>query len=103
MTSYVKVRNFPGSAVSDMYYYVKTLLRKRPSHVILHVGTNDAVNTDCSTIVNQLINLKEYIESGLLDSMVTLSLPTMRADNTKANKCPAAVTNTLKKISIDLG
>ena len=45
-------------------------MRKRPSLVILHVGTNDAVNSDPSAIVNQLINLKEYIESELPDSMV---------------------------------
>ena len=101
MPSYVKVRNFPGSTVRDMYDYVKPLLRKRPSHVILNVGTNDAVNSDCSTIVNQLINIKEHIESELPDSMVTLSLPIMRADNTKADKILAAVRNALKKTSID--
>ena len=46
MPSYVKVRNFPGSTVRDMYDYVKPLLRKRPPHLILHVGTNDPVNSD---------------------------------------------------------
>ena len=101
MPSYVKVRNFPGSTVRDMYDCVKALLRKRPSHIILHLGTNDAVNSDCSTIVNQLINIQEHIESELPDSMVTLSLPIMRADNTKADKILAAVRNALKKTSID--
>ena len=50
MPSHIKLRNFPGSTVRDIYDYVKLLLRKRPSHVNLHVGTNDAVNSDCSTI-----------------------------------------------------
>ena len=84
MPSNVKVRNFPGSTVKDMHDYVKPLLRKKPSHVILHVGTNDAVNSDSNAIVNQLINLKEYIENELPNSTVTLSLPMMRADD--ANK-----------------
>ena len=100
MPSYVKVRNFPGSTARDMYDYVKPLLRKRPSHVVLYVGMND-VNYDCSTIFNQLINLKEYIESELPESTVTLSMPIMRADNTKTNKILAALKNTLKKTSID--
>ena len=50
--SCLKVRNFPGLAVRDMYDYVKPLLRKRPSHVLLHVGTNDAVNFDSKAIVS---------------------------------------------------
>ena len=90
MPSYIKVRNFPSSTIRDMYDYVKPLLRKGPSHVILHAGMNDAVNSDSSTTVNQLIKLKEYIESELPESMVTISLPILRADNTKANKIVAA-------------
>ena len=100
MPSNVKVRNFPGSTVRGMYDYVKPLLRTRPSHVVSHVGTNDAVNSDSSAVVNQLINPQEYTESELSDSMVTLSLPIMRADNTKPNKTLAAVKNALKKTSI---
>ena len=98
MPSNVKVRNFPGSTVKDIYDYMKLLLRKRPSHLILHVGTNDAVNSDCSTSVNQLINLKEYIESELSEGTVNVSLPIMR---TKAKKLLAAIKNTLKKTSMD--
>ena len=59
MTSYAKVRNVPDSTVRDMYDYVRPLWRNMSSHVILHVGTNDGVNSDCSTNVNQVINLKE--------------------------------------------
>ena len=102
MPSNVKVRNFPGSTVKDMHDYVKPLLRKKPSHVILHVGTNDAVNSDSNAIVNQLINLKEYIENELPNSTVTLSLPMLRADNAKANKILVAVKNAIKKMSVDI-
>ena len=101
MQSYVKVRNFPGSSVRDMYDYVKPLLRKRTSYVILHIGTNNTVNSDSSAIISQIISLTEYIESELPDSMATSSLLIMRADNTKAYKILATVKNTLKKTSID--
>ena len=97
MQSYVKVRNFPGSHVRDMYDYVKPLLRKRTTYVILHIGMNNTVNSDSSTIISQIISLTEYIESGLPDSMATSSLLIMRADNTKAYKILATVKNTLRK------
>ena len=40
----VRVRVFfPGATVEDLKdYYIKPLLRKQPSKVILHVGTNNA-------------------------------------------------------------
>ena len=38
----VKVRHFPGSTVDDMNHHIVPILRKKPSHLIIHVGTNDA-------------------------------------------------------------
>ena len=38
----VKVRHFPGSTVDDMNHHIVPVLRKKPSHLIIHVGTNDA-------------------------------------------------------------
>ena len=101
MPSNAKVRNFSGSTIRDMYDYVKPVLRKRQSYVILHVGTNDAVDSYSSAIVNQLINLQEYIESKLPVSMVTLSLSIIRVENTKANKSLPAVKTAIKRTSVD--
>ena len=94
--SNVKVGNFCGSTVRDIYNYVKLPSRKKPSDVFFHVRINDAINSDSSTIVNQYIGLKEYTESELLSSMITLSLRMMRPDNTKANKTLAAVKIAIK-------
>ena len=58
----VKVRNFPGATTADMKDYLKPLLRKKPTNVILHVGTNDSVNHDAGTIINDLLDLKQSIE-----------------------------------------
>ena len=38
----VKVRNFPGANVEDMPHNLTPLIRKKPSHLIIHAGTNDA-------------------------------------------------------------
>ena len=39
----VKVRSFPG-AKPDMFHYSVPLLEKNPDYIILHVGTNNAVD-----------------------------------------------------------
>ena len=38
----VKVRNFPGANVENMRHNLIQLIRKKPSHLIIHAGTNDA-------------------------------------------------------------
>ena len=38
----VKVRHFPGSTVDDMNHQIVSILWKKPSHLIIHIRTNDA-------------------------------------------------------------
>ena len=38
----VKVHNFQGATVDDLKHHVIPLIRKEPSFVIIHAGTNDA-------------------------------------------------------------
>ena len=38
----VKVQNFPGANEKDMRHNLIPLIRKKPSHLIIHAGTNDA-------------------------------------------------------------
>ena len=54
----VKVRHFPGSPVDDMNHQIVPVLRKKPSHLIIHVGTNDASSSTWREILNKLLNLK---------------------------------------------
>ena len=58
----VKVRAFNGANIEDMYSYVKPLLKKEPSYVLLHVGTNDAPFLTSEHILNEILLLKLYIE-----------------------------------------
>ena len=40
----VKVKNFPGVIIDDMYDYIKSLLKKCPNNIILNVVTNNTIN-----------------------------------------------------------
>ena len=46
----VKVRSFPGATVDDLNHYVIPLLQKKPSHIIVHPGTNGAYHLTSSEI-----------------------------------------------------
>ena len=39
-----------------------SLLKKKPSNIIVHVGTNDSVNKTSPTILDDLLKLKLCIE-----------------------------------------
>ena len=80
----VKVRSFSGAVVGDMYSYLEPLLRKKPGHVILHVGTNNCTDEAANEILDQLLLLKKHIISVLPDCIVILSQPILGNDNRKA-------------------
>ena len=85
MGSNFKVRGFSGAVIENMYHYLHPLLEKKPSHIILMVGTNDAAYKDANKIVNDLQHLKLHIESKLPECDVILSCPTMRCDKHNEN------------------
>ena len=37
----VKSYSFPGATIEDLADHIKPVLRKKPKHIILHVGTNN--------------------------------------------------------------
>ena len=61
----VKVRYFPGARTDDMYDYIKALLRKLPDYVILHIRTNDALNSTSREILDKILKLKTYMQKEL--------------------------------------
>ena len=63
-----------------MYDYLRPLLRKKTEYVILHVSTNDCVNLSSKKVMQDLLNLKKYIES-IPGINVIISEPIMRCDN----------------------
>ena len=59
--SNVKVRYFNGASVKDMYNLVP-LMRKKPSALILHVGTNNTVSDSSKVILKKINSLISYIK-----------------------------------------
>ena len=62
------------------------MLKKKPSNIILHIGSNDAAqNKTSDEIASEMENLKRYIEEALPTVKLFISCPVVRVDNTQAN------------------
>ena len=75
---------YPGAGVEDMHYNILPLLRKKPTNVILHVGTNDAPSDNSVEITVKLLKLKNFITSILPECKVIFSSLVERYDDFKA-------------------
>ena len=98
----VKVRNFPGVNVEDMRHNLIPLIRKKPSHLIIHAGTNDAKNFTSREILDQLLNLKKFVSEQVPDCKVIISTPTVRSDDGKAGLTVSQLTNHLRQLKTDI-
>ena len=78
-----KVRSFPGATIGDMFEYIVPLLRKKPSRLIAHVGTNDSSFSTAKQIADDLHKLQSFIQSHLPDCVVIISSPVNRQDDPK--------------------
>ncbi len=78
-----------------MYRNITPYLKKEPSKVIIHVGTNDTPYKPSSDIVKELLLLRKFVENSIPGCDVFLSGPIMRSDNHLAN-------STIRKINDDL-
>ena len=79
----VKVKNFPGATIDDMYDYIKPLLKKYPDNITC--GTNNTVNYPSKMVLDKLLNLKKFVEGILPESNVVISNLLTRTDNGKAS------------------
>ena len=97
----VKVRNFPGATVPDMEHYLILIIQKKPSNIILHVGTNDAKNLPSRTVLDNLLKLKALVRDSLPTCRVFISTPTLRTDDGKAQITVRQLTKHLLQLKID--
>jgi lysophospholipase L1-like esterase len=95
----VQVRSHGGATINDMRDHLNALLRKRPSHLILHAHSNDAScrNTTSDDMYEELVDLKSFAESQVKDIRVTISCPILRTDNTLAHAKQIQLKNRLKR------
>ena len=98
----VKVRSNPGACIDDIYDYIAPLLRKKPTYIILHVGSNDAISKSSRNIYTEITNLRSYIEDCFPETKVVVSCPVLRTDNQKANRTLQEVDSKLKGSNFDL-
>ena len=75
------MRPFPSATISDMYHYFIPI--KKADYIVLHVATNDTVDTELSVIVDKLLKLKCFVNEKLPNCKIVLSRPTQRADDSK--------------------
>ena len=75
----VKICCFPGSTTEDMTEFVKPLLKKIPSHFIIHVGTNNLSCNSPDKIVDSFNSHVEIVSSkGVGHSVSNLTVQTDR-------------------------
>ena len=67
---------YPRASVDDL-----PIIRKQPKLLIIHAGTNAAVTFTSGDIINQLFQLKAFIQENLPDAKITISKPTLTSDN----------------------
>ena len=77
-------------------------MEKKPEHLILHIGTNDAADSSHQQIVNDLLALKQFIKEKLLNCNVFLSMPNKRCDNQKAAATVSLVNEQLSQSGIEI-
>ena len=58
-----KVRSHPGATIEDMYLHLQVHLQKKPTRVILLLGTNNCADDEANVIVEKLMRLKTFILS----------------------------------------
>ena len=65
--------------------YIRPLLKKKPTTIILHVGTNNAQTDMSHQIVQGILDLKATVLKELPEAKVLISMPTFRIDHAKAS------------------
>ena len=98
----VTVRNFPGANVEDMRHNLIPIIRKKPSHLIIHAATNDAKRFTSREILDQLQTLKKFVSEQVPDCKVIISTPTVGSDDGKAGLLVSQLTNHLRQLKTDI-
>ena len=83
-----------------MFHYLVPLLEKMPDYVILHVGTNDAMDYEASDIVKKILQVKKFIKFRVPNCKVFISRPIKRHDN--ASRVIEEVIAQLQELTIDM-
>ena len=80
----VKVHSHGGCTISCMYSHLSKIMDCEPEYILLHIGSNDCVKKTSDEVLNEYKRLTRYIVKRLPHTKIIVSLPIVRADNTRA-------------------
>ena len=95
------IRNFPGANVKNMQHNLMPIIRKKPSHLVIHAGANDTKKFTSREILDQFLDLKKIVREQVPDCRVTTLTPTVRSDDGKAGITVSQLTNHLHQLKAD--
>ena len=93
-----KVRPKPGATIEDMFFFVTPYLRKKPTNVIIHVGTNNTRTDSAEEIMEKLVKLKEYVLSKCPSANLVSSSLIVRTDDATASRVVRDTNSKLKHL-----
>ena len=85
-----------------MYDYLKLLLQKNPSNIILHIGANNSVNETSRENLNGILSLKNFIEKSCPTYKVILPNVIYQSENVKASLTFKNVNDHLDALNIEV-
>ena len=96
-----KVRMHPGASIEDMYHHLGAHLRKKPSNILLLVGTNNCTSDDYNVVIEKILALREFIHSRIPNCGVYFSTLIKRYDDRVAEKTVNLVNEKLRSTEIN--
>jgi len=97
-----RVRKFPGASTSDMFHYSKPILNKKPSNLILHVGTNDCQTSTSGEVYARIRKLVVHFEKEVPGVNVIVSTVIGRTDDLQAQAVLSQVNYLLKSSDLSI-
>ena len=90
----VKVHSFSGATTTEMKHFIKPLVQRKPSEIILHVGTNDVDIHSTEEVADNIIKLTDDIKKEGI--RCTVSSLVVRADSELLKSAVIDVNNVLR-------
>ena len=78
------------------------MLRKKPTALVFHVGTNNSSNETSFQIYDKLLNLVHFVKENNLNCPVVLSSPIDRLDDGKVALTIKRLNSLLSEFSLDI-
>ena len=85
-----------------MEHYLIPVIQKKPSNIILHVGTNDAKNLPSRTVLDNLLKWKALGKYRFPTCRVFVSTLTLRTDDDKAQITVSQITKHLLQLKFEM-